>query len=56
MLRLCVGAPDSLRYGVYFAVSDNPLNYRDWSNANDDLGFTPRDSAAQHGFGAQKHA
>ncbi len=51
MLKLCVEAPDSLRYGVFFAVSDNPLNYRDWSNAHELLGYTPRDSAAQHGFG-----
>ncbi len=51
MIRRAVEAPTSLKYGVYFTVSDNPLNYRDWSNANNDLGFTPIDSAAQHGFG-----
>lgn len=51
MLRLCVDAPGSVRFGVFFAVSDNPLNYRDWSNAHDVLGYTPRESSAQHGFG-----
>lgn len=56
MLRLSVTAPDSLRFGIYFAVSDNPLNYRDWSNARDDLGFLPQDSAAQHGFGVLQNA
>lgn len=56
MLELSVAAPKSLKFGVYFAVSDNPLNYRDWSNAHDDLGFTPQDSATQHGFGKAQHA
>lgn len=56
MIRLCVEAPATLQYGIYFAVSDNPLNYRDWSNAYDDLGFTPQDSAEQHGFGDSQHA
>ena len=51
MLRRCVEAPDSLRFGIFFAVSDNPLNYRDWSNANEVLGYRPNDSAAMHGFG-----
>ncbi len=51
MLRLSIEPPEDLAFGVYFAVSNNPLNYRDWSNAHDDLGFTPQDSAAQHGFG-----
>ncbi len=55
MLRLSVAASESLRFDTFFAVSDNPLNYRDWSNAKDALGFTPRDSAAQHGFGVPQH-
>lgn len=55
MIKLSVAAPASLRFGVYFSVSDNPLNYRDWSNAHDDLGFTPQDSAAQHGFGEMRN-
>lgn len=56
MVSLSVKATDDLRFGIYFSVSDNPLNYRDWSNAHDDLGFTPQDSAAQHGFGEMRNA
>lgn len=56
MLSLCVKAPETLRFGIYFSVSDNPLNYRDWSNVHDDLGFKPEDSAAQHGFGEMPNA
>ncbi len=56
MLTLSVTAPADLRYGIYFAVSNNPLNYRDWSNARDELGFTPQDSSTQHGFGEMVNA
>lgn len=55
MIRKSVEADDSVRFGVFFAVSDNPLNYRDWSHAHDVLGFTPSESAAQHGFGEAKN-
>ena len=50
MIRRSIEAPASLKFGVYFAVSDNPNNYRDWSNAHDDLGYTPQDSSEMHGF------
>jgi nucleoside-diphosphate-sugar epimerase len=50
LLRLCVAAPDALRFDIFFSVSDNPMNYRDWHHANDVLGFKPADSAAQHGY------
>ncbi|MDA0233152.1 MAG: NAD(P)-dependent oxidoreductase [Chloroflexi bacterium] len=50
LLRLCVAAPEDLRFNIFFSVSDNPLNYRDWSHAHDVLGYTPEDSAVQHGY------
>ncbi len=45
-----VDAPDSVRFEIVFAVSDNPTNYRDYSDAARALGYRPEDSAAQHGF------
>jgi NAD+ dependent glucose-6-phosphate dehydrogenase len=56
MLELCVSAPASLRFDIFFSVSDNPNNYRDWSHARDVVGYVPRDSSAQHGYGERSHA
>lgn len=50
MIDLCIDAPEDIRYERFFAVSDNPNGYRDWHHANETLGFTPQDSAADHGF------
>ncbi len=43
MLELCLDAPATLRYDVFFVVSDNPWNYRDLAHAREVLGFTPQD-------------
>lgn len=47
MLRKCIEAPADLRYGIFFAVSNNRRNYRDISDARDVLGFEPRDSVEE---------
>jgi nucleoside-diphosphate-sugar epimerase len=50
MIEKCVDAPEDLRYDVFFAVSDNPTGYRDWSHAEDVIGFTPQESPRKYGY------
>jgi hypothetical protein len=45
MLELCLAAPDTLRFDVFFAVSDNRWGYRDLDHARQVLGWEPLDSA-----------
>jgi nucleoside-diphosphate-sugar epimerase len=48
MLELCITAPPTLRFDVFFAVSDNRWGYRDLEHARAVLGFEPRDRAEDH--------
>ncbi len=45
MLDLCLAAPDSVRFDVFFAVSNNRWSYRDLDHARRVLGFEPLDAA-----------
>ena len=45
MLEKCIAAPDSLRYDVFYAVSNNRRNYRDLEHARQVLGYVPLDRA-----------
>ncbi len=45
MLSLCIEADQSIKYDVFFAVSDNKLSYRDISRAKEVLGYSPQESA-----------
>ena len=45
MLELCLAAPDSVRFDVFFAVSNNRWSYRDLDHARRVLGFEPLDAA-----------
>ena len=45
ILKLCVDAPQDLKYDIFLATSDNKWNYRDLTHAKDVLGFMPVDSA-----------
>ncbi len=44
-LEACIDAPDDVRFGIFFAVSNNRWNYRDLSSSKDILGWEPRDTA-----------
>ncbi len=44
-LKKSIDAPDSLKYDIFFAVSNNRWNYRDLSHAKEVVGFEPQDSA-----------
>ena len=47
-LEYCVEAPDSLKFDIFFGVSNNKWSYRDMSHAKEVLGFVPQDSADDH--------
>jgi hypothetical protein len=44
----CIEAPASVRFDVFFVVSDNRWNYRDLAHARAVLGWTPLDRAEDH--------
>jgi nucleoside-diphosphate-sugar epimerase len=48
LLELCVAAPPTLRFDVFFAVSRNRWSYRDLEHARAVLGFEPLDAAEAH--------
>jgi uronate dehydrogenase len=48
MLALCIEAPASLRFDIFYAVSNNRLGYRDLDHARAVLGFVPLDAAEDH--------
>lgn len=45
MLQRCIDAPDDLRYGVFFAISNNRWGYRDIEHPREVLGYEPQDAA-----------
>ena len=44
-LKACIDAPDDVRFGIFFAVSNNQWNYRDLTSSREVLGWEPEDSA-----------
>jgi nucleoside-diphosphate-sugar epimerase len=48
MLAACIEAPDSVRFDVFYVVSDNRWSYRDVEHARAVLGWTPIDRAEDH--------
>lgn len=48
MIAACIEAPASLRFDVFFVVSDNRWSYRDLDHARQILGWAPVDSADRH--------
>ena len=50
MLQKCIDAPDSLKYDIFFAVSNNRWNYRDLSHPKEVIGYEPQDSAEDRPF------
>lgn len=45
LIERCLEAPESLRFDIFYAVSNNEWSYRDMDHARDILGFVPLDSA-----------
>ena len=48
MVEKCIEAPDSVRFDIFYAVSNNKWGYRDFSHAREVIGFEPQDSAETH--------
>ena len=48
IFRRCVDAPDDLRFGIYFGMSNNRYRWVDLTNAREELGFEPQDRAEDH--------
>src|SRR5262249_57673785 len=48
LLELCITAPATLTFDVFYAVSDNRWGYRDLEHARAVLGFEPRDRAEDY--------
>ena len=45
MVERCSEAPDSVRYDIFYVVSNNHWSYRDWKHARKVVGYEPQDSA-----------
>ncbi len=54
MIELCLQAPDTVRFDVFFVVSDNKWSYRDLEHARAVLGFVPQDSAEKYRAGLEE--
>jgi nucleoside-diphosphate-sugar epimerase len=48
MIERCIDAPDSLRFDIYYALSNNRWGYRDLEHARQVVGFVPQDAAEDH--------
>jgi uronate dehydrogenase len=48
MIERAVAAPPSVRFGIFFVVSDNKWSYRDLDHAREVLGYVPQDRAEDH--------
>ncbi|MEE9149213.1 MAG: NAD(P)-dependent oxidoreductase [Candidatus Tectomicrobia bacterium] len=45
MVVKCIEVPASVRYDIFYVVSDNRRGYRDWTHARDVVGYEPTGSA-----------
>lgn len=48
MIDRCIAAPESLRFDVFFVVSDNQWSYRDLDHPRAAVGFQPEDRAEDY--------
>lgn len=48
MVDKCISAPDSVRFDIFYVMSNNKYNYRDISHAREVVGFEPQDYAEHH--------
>jgi hypothetical protein len=43
MMERCIDAPDSVRYDIFYAISDNRGRFRDIEHAREVIGYEPLD-------------
>lgn len=48
MIDKCIEAPDSVRFDIFYAVSNNKWSYRDVDHAKEIVGYVPQDAAEDH--------
>ncbi len=48
LLEACIEAPETLKFDIFYGVSDNRWSYRDMEHVRDVLGFVPEDRAEHH--------
>ncbi len=48
MVERCIGAPEALRFDIFYAVSNNRWSYRDVEHAREVVGYVPQDAAEDH--------
>tara|TARA_B100001142_G_scaffold330224_1_gene397129 strand:- start:128 stop:892 length:765 start_codon:yes stop_codon:yes gene_type:complete len=45
LFRKCIEAPLTLKYGIYYGVSNNTWRFWDIKNSESDIGYNPQDNA-----------
>ncbi|HET8576948.1 MAG TPA: NAD(P)-dependent oxidoreductase [Methylomirabilota bacterium] len=48
MVERCIAAPESLRFDIFYVVSNNKWGYRDLEHARQVVGYEPEDRAEDH--------
>ena len=48
MVERCIDDPDTLRYDIFYALSNNRWGYRDLEHAREMVGYVPKDSAEDY--------
>ena len=47
LVERCIGAPDSLRFAIFYGVSNNTWRFWDISDSGERVGYQPDDDAEQ---------
>ena len=45
LFRKCIEAPLTLKYGIYYGVSNNTWRFWDIKNSESDISYNPQDNA-----------
>ena len=48
MVEKCVAGPDTVRFDIFYVLSDNKWGYRDLEHARVVVGFEPQDRAEDY--------
>ncbi|MBN1687195.1 MAG: NAD(P)-dependent oxidoreductase [Spirochaetales bacterium] len=48
MIECCIAAPESVKFNIFYAISDNKWSYRDLERPREVVGFKPLDNAEDY--------
>jgi nucleoside-diphosphate-sugar epimerase len=48
MIEKCIAAPDSVKFDIFFVVSNNKWSYRDVAHAREVVGYEPQDATEDY--------